>query len=93
MQAVIGGCRSCPFPSPARQKAAAAEARRDPYLDAGRERHHPGSAGNGVGRARGQVVPKPVIGTEKLGHWGGENLYHEQDEKELTVEPGDFKHI
>ena len=63
MQAVIGGCRSCPFPCPGSgKKAAAAEARRDPYLDAGRERHrdHLGSAGKGVGRARGQVAPKPV---------------------------------
>ena len=61
MQAVIGGCRSCPFPCPRPgKKAAAAEARRDPYLDAGREPHRPGSGSNGVGRARGQVAPKPV---------------------------------
>ena len=55
--------RSCPFPCPRPGKrAAAAEARRDPYLDAGRERHrdHLGSAGKGVGLAGGQVAPKPV---------------------------------
>ena len=35
--------------------------RRDPYLDAGRERHRLlGSAGNRVGRARDQLAPKPV---------------------------------
>ena len=46
MQAVIVGCRSCPFP------AAAAEARRDPYLSPRAGRHRLGSAGNNVGRAR-----------------------------------------
>ena len=60
MQAVTGGCRFSPFPSTARQKTAAAEARRDPYFDAGRHRHRPGSAGKGIGHARGQVAPKPV---------------------------------
>ena len=49
-----------PVVPPARQKAAAAEARRDPYLHAGRARHRLGSGSNGVGRARGQVAPKPV---------------------------------
>ena len=60
MQAVIGGYRSCPLPASARQKTAAAEAIRDSRLHAGRERHRPASAGNGVGRAGGQVPPKPV---------------------------------
>ena len=53
MQAVIEGCRFCQFPSSARQKTAAAEARRDPCPHAGRHRHRLGSAGNGVGRAPG----------------------------------------
>ena len=47
-------------PSPVRQQAAAAETRRDPCLHAGRERHRLGSAGKGVGCARGQVAPKSV---------------------------------
>ena len=59
MQAVIGGCRSCPFPSPARQQAAAAEARRSPHLHARRERRRAGSAGKGVGHARGKWRGSP----------------------------------
>ena len=52
MQAVKGGCRSCPFPRPrSGNRRPPQKARRDPYL---------GPAGKGVGLAGGQVAPKPV---------------------------------